>query len=650
MTLRPNSRRIWVWILLAVPVWVVYGQTVSHEFIHFDDPEYITRNPMVRSGLTAQTVVWAFTRFEQNNWHPVTWLSHMLDVELFGMWAGGHHLVQVFLHTLSTLVLFSLLLRSTGRWGRSAAVAGLFALHPLHVESVAWAAERKDVLCGLFSLLALWRYARWSVQKTGSKMPPAVTVYFVLALMSKPMAVSLPVLMLLLDYWPLHPRSAARGRSLIPWLRVREKAHLFVLSGIACVVALAAQTIGGAVESLKVLPLLHRLAHVPVAYAWYLARTLWPADLAVFYPHPGMPSAWQTLGAGMLVAGISWVAVRSRHRFPYLLTGWLWFLIALLPVIGIVQVGNQAVADRYTYLPQIGLFMAAVWGVGDAAASRLPVRWPVWATTLLVLTACAAASFVQVGYWSDSITLFRHSIQAAGGSAKMHNNLAVALTEAGRYSEAAEEIRRALRISPGEARSYINLGNALVGMGRSGEGLAAYREALQRDPESPEARINIAVLLSQSGRTQEALEQFRTVLQSHPRSARAHYNYANLLMAMDRPAEAERHYRTALGIDPFLAHAHNNLGILLGRSGRWKEAAGHYLDAIAADPGFIEAYNNLGIAFVRLGAIDAAREQFRNALQRDPTFLAAEENLRQLEAALRKTRTGPKSSGEKTSP
>jgi hypothetical protein len=372
MTQRSKSRLVWIWILLAVPVWIVYGQTFSHTFVHLDDPEYITRNPEVRSGITARTVVWAFTSFEQSNWHPITWLSHMLDVDLFGLWAGGHHLMQVFLHTMSTLILFSMLTLSTGRWSRSAAVAALFALHPLHVESVAWAAERKDVLCGLFSLLALWRYVRWSGGVDGSRMPPAVTVYFVLALMSKPMAVSLPLLMLLLDHWPLRRWGASTRERPIPWLRIREKMHLFLLSGAACLIALAAQKTGGSVESLEVLPLVPRLAHVPVAYSWYLLRTLWPADLAVFYPHPGMPPAWQVFGGAVLILLVTWAALRSHRRFPYLLTGWLWFLVTLIPVIGIVQVGNQAVADRYAYLPQIGLLMAGVWGLADLSAGRLP--------------------------------------------------------------------------------------------------------------------------------------------------------------------------------------------------------------------------------------------------------------------------------------
>lgn len=528
--------------LLSLLVLAVFLQAGSFSFTVYDDDQYLTGNPRVQSGLSAEGVAWAFTTTHAANWHPLTWLSHMLDVELFGMDPGAHHRVNVAFHAANTLLLFLVLLRMTAAPGRSAFVAALFAVHPLHVESVAWVAERKDLLCAFFWFLALGAYARYAARPVLKRYLP-VLLLFALALLSKPMAVTLPFVFLLLDFWPLRRASSSAGiLRLLP-----EKIPLFALTAASCAVTLVAQQQGGALAPLRALAPGVRLAHALVAYAAYLGKTLWPASLAVFYPHPGIaPPAWKVAGAILLLAALSALAVWRRDRSPWILTGWLWFLGTLVPVIGLVQVGEQAIADRYTYLPLVGIFLALAWELPEIARRcNLPGR-ALQAGAVLVLLPLAVASWVQTGYWKNGETLFQHALEVTENNWMAQGNLGWTLTEQGRLAEAIPHYVEALQTHPAFAPAHNNLGVTLGRLGRFGEAEAQFRQALLLAPRFADAHTNLGVVLRQRGAVDEAISQYREALRIRPDAAIAHFNLGNALAQQGKVEEAVRHYLEAL--------------------------------------------------------------------------------------------------------
>lgn len=515
---------ILICVALIVIVCTVYAQVGNHEFLSYDDDIYVTDNPHVAAGLTGKGVIWAFTAVDAANWHPVTWLSHMADVEVFGMNPRGHHLTNVAIHAISTVVLLLFLLRMTGALWQSAFVAALFALHPLHVESVAWVAERKDVLSALFCFLTLLLYSEFTVKRK-TLLYISTLVVFVLGLMSKPMLVTLPVVMLLLDYWPLGrcggrgtgngsqgsgiwDQKTENGKRDIPagstaLSLVWEKIPFFACSLLSSVATIIAQQSGGAVKSLGMIPLQLRSENALIAYVTYIVKTIWPRDLAVLYPIPPSFPFWQVGGSLLVLLLISVATIRFRHRYPYLVAGWFWFLITLVPVIGIVQVGVQGMADRYSYLSSIGLFVMAAWGVSDLSQDRKYRERVLALLAGAVITVSTVLSWQQLGYWRDNTSLYMHTLRVTTGNYVIHNNLGIVQGYNGKMDAAIKEFNAALRINPNYSDARYNLGMTFAIIGDLEKAIWHLREALRIDPNNSKAYTNLGVVLDQQKRQRE---------------------------------------------------------------------------------------------------------------------------------------------------
>ena len=507
----PAALRARVWPALVLLPLAIYWQVRGFEFVNFDDVDYVYGNARVLSGLGLDGLRWAFSTFHAGNWHPLVWLSLMLDAQFWGTWAGGYHLTNLALHVANGLLLFVLLQRATGAWWRSALVAALFAVHPLHVESVAWVAARKDVLSTLFGLLALLAYVEY-VRRERVAWYGFAVLAFACSLMSKQMLVTLPFLLLLLDFWPLgRMRGAAWGRLLL------EKIPFFALAIASSVVVLLAQSRGGSISDLERYSVGLRCANSAVAYLLYIGKTLWPSGLACFYPYPvSGHSAWFVVAAVVTLLLITAAVVMLRRRSPYLSLGWFWFVGSLVPVIGLVQVGSQAMADRYTYWPLTGLFIALVWLAGSMVeeAGQRGSLMAVAATALIIVLAVAA--WVQAGTWHDTYSIWSRAIAVTEGNYRAHNNLGAALGPLGRYDEAAGHFRLALEAHPDYASAHGNLGKVLDLQGRFDEAEPHFRRAVELDPSLLSARINWGMALSVRGRYREALELYRQALEIEP--------------------------------------------------------------------------------------------------------------------------------------
>lgn len=523
--------RTGVLILLAAATVAVYFQVSAFDFIDLDDPTYVTSNGFVKQGMTIQGVRWAFSSFHGANWHPLTWISHMIDVQFFGMNPGMHHLTSVFFHVLNTLLLFLILERMTGAIWKSAAVAALFALHPLHVESVAWVSERKDVLSTFFWMLTMAAYL-WYVERRTVVKYLAVAFSLILGLLSKPMLVTLPFVLLLLDFWPLrrwNPYPSGETRSgnapntpiplnvpMNPILLLAEKMPLILLSAASSSVTILAQYAGGAVKDLESLQLATRIANAIVSYARYLWMTVFPHDLAAYYPYQndlGMIPV--TLSAAFLLF-MTLAALRSAEKLPYLAVGWLWYLGTLFPVVGIVQVGSQAMADRYTYVPLIGIFMAISWGLSDLFC-RMHVRKTVLtAATVGVLAACAWSSWVQAGLWKNSETLFRHALSVTSDNYLVHYDLGYTLYRRGDVEGAIMHYQEALKIKPDLPQVHNNLGSILLIRGDIDGAISHYREALRIAPHQPRVYNNLGVAFMRRGQILIAIGYFKQAIQEDP--------------------------------------------------------------------------------------------------------------------------------------
>jgi tetratricopeptide (TPR) repeat protein len=499
-------------LLLAVAV--VFSPTLRHGFLNFDDNTYVNKNPHVAKGLTAEGVVWAFTAHHAGNWHPLTWLSHMLDCQLYGLQPAGHHLTNVLLHAAAAALLFLVLWRMTGACWPAAFAAAVFAIHPLRVESVAWVAERKDVLCGLFFMLTLgayWGYAQHAFSRARYGL---VLVLFALGLMAKPMLVSLPLVLLLLDYWPLERVSRQSWRGLVV-----EKLPLLAMAAACGVVTIFAQD--KAVASVELLPISTRLANASVSGVAYLGQFFCPLGLAAFYPHPeNTLPIWKVVGSTLLLGGLTVTALLGRRRFPYWFVGWFWYLVMLAPVSGLAQAGEQAMADRFTYLPQIGLGIALAWGARQLTHSWPCRRWVCNAAAALAIVTLAGCAWQQTSYWHDDETLWNRALDCTTGNAWAHYNLGVALMERGRTDEA----------------------------------LGHFQEAVNIQPRSADALNNIGIVLAERGRLDEAVAHFRRAIQCHPDCADAHDNLANALKLQGKIAEAVNHWQQVVRLQP------NNLG------------------------------------------------------------------------------------------
>lgn len=608
----PTGWQAWLPVVLGLSLLVggIYGQTLGFDFVNFDDDDYITGNPSVLAGLCGASIRWAFTTFHAANWHPLTWLSHLLDISLFGLWAGGHHAMNAGIHLATTLLLFYFLFRTTNQWGRSALVAALFAVHPLHVESVAWIAERKDLLCGLFWIGSFSVYA-WAVRdESAQRRLLAVAGMMALALLSKPMAVTLPFTLLLLDVWPLRRLSffpeSAEGTA--AWLRlwarrIAEKWLLLLLSAGSCLVTLWAQSRGGAVKTLTLYPMSVRLGNALLAYAGYVRRFCWPTRLCVFYPHPG--AGYSRIGAAvaaLLLLAVTLLLLRAARRRPELLVGWLWFVGVLIPVIGLVQVGSQALADRYMYIPLIGLAIMLAWAFPTPKTRQW--RQTAWVGSCLVIGALTLTAMIQTTYWRDSTHLFTRALDCGGASDLVHNNLGIALADQNQLDAAISHYQQALKLNPNNFRAWNNLGEARMSLGLNASALPCFLQALKLAPGYWQAQYNLGICLAGQGRLDAALRLFKQILRQHPNQA----------------------------------VVHNYTGIVLARSGRVTQAIQAFRQALKLNPRLLKARMNLGVALASLGQFDAAIKQLREVLLRDPHYAAARANLARVLANQKRAR------------
>ena len=644
---RQKSRALRILLVSAALVAVTLGSywgVLSHPFSILDDDEYVTRNTAVQEGLTSKSAGWAITSTHAANWHPLTWLSHMLDVELFGLDAGRHHAVNLILHAANSVLLFLLLARMTGNLWPSALVSALFAVHPLHVESVAWVAERKNVLSTLLWLLTIRAWVRYAAAPRAGRYL-LVVLLFALGLMAKPMLVTLPLTLLLLDWWPLHRfrQGTAGGGGAAGFMTgsvplVVEKIPLLVLSAISSALTLHAQRAGGALVSLRAIPLRERIPGAILALAGYLWKMLWPGPLSVFYPHDAATRpAWQILGAALLLAALTVAAFWLARRAPYALVGWLWYVGTLIPVIGLVQVGGQAMADRYTYVPLIGIFIAIAWGAADLARARPRLRGVLAAGGAVAVLSLAAATRTQAAFWRSDITLFERAVQATSGNALAHNNLGLALFRAGRTQEAITHYREALRIEPTDSFARRNLAYALLEEGRFAEALDHYNEVLNVLPGDPETQFHMARALQRLGRPAEAIARYTEALRLRPEFEQARNNLANLLAAEGRLDEALIQYRAALAHAPDNPNVRYNLARALLRQGKLHEAGALLEEALRLRPDFPEAHNTLGLIRAREGRPREAAAHFTEALRLRPGYEEARRNLEAARARMKIT-------------
>jgi protein O-mannosyl-transferase len=509
---------IGICIALAGLTWVVFGQTLWHDFVNYDDPRYVYENTRITSGLSISGIAWAFTHIHSMNWHPLTTISHMLDCQLYGLNAAWHHLTNVLFHTVAAILLFLALQQMTGAVWRSAFVAAVFAIHPLHVESVAWIAERKDVLSGVFFMLTLLAYVCYvHLPRVGRYL--VVVFFFACGLMSKPMLVTLPFVLLLLDYWPL---DRIKGQL---WKRVLEKIPLIALSAVSSIITFLVQK--GAVGRTEELPILERINNAVVSYVLYIWQMLWPVNLAVFYPHPeNRLTLWEIISCLLLLICITAVAVALRKQRPYLITGWLWYLGMLVPVIGLVQVGWQGRADRYTYLPQIGLYIAATWGLADLTALYRHQRTILSAAAILVIGALSFCAWVQTSYWRDSETLFRHARAVTVNNDVAENNLGIVFLRQGKVDEAISLLQAAVDLRPDNSPAHENLAKALLQKGQVSNALIHYHKLLELQPDNIEVHNIVGTVLIQQDRVGEGVEEWQKVLAIQPDNGNALSNLA----------------------------------------------------------------------------------------------------------------------------
>ena len=608
------------------------------DFVNYDDPDYVTKNAQVQAGLTAAGVRWALTSGAASNWHPVTWVSHMLDWSWWGANPRGHHATSVVLHALNAVLAFVAFRRLTGAVWTSALFAALFAWHPLRVESVAWVAERKDVLSGFFWFAVLWCYAVFAERRRAGERRAwgfyaLALAAFALGLMAKPMLVTLPCVLLLLDVWPLRRMGSSAGvPPAVPrpagWKpALLEKLPFFALAAASSFATYHVQQAGGAVT--EALGPGARLANAVVAVVRYLGKFLWPFDLAVLYPHPGDWPARKVIAALVVIAALTAIAAWQARRRPWVMVGWLWFLGTLVPVSGLVQVGLQSMADRYTYLPMLGVQLALLWTLRDVVVS--PGARRTWAAVGgLVLAGCAARTWHQLGVWRNSLTLFSHAIEVTRDNYVAHDNRGLHLYEAGRVEEALADYRRALAINPRYMNPNNNLGHALAELGRPAEALPFYRAALAAKPGHLEVRNNLANALSDLGQLDEATEHYAFVLARQPDHANALNGSAVVLAMRGQLADAKARLEHSLRIAPGNAGAHNNLGNVCSMLAQWEEAVRHYRRAAELRPD-ATTRAHLGLALAKLDRRDEALRELRAALQLDPNHAQAKAWLQSIE-------------------
>jgi protein O-mannosyl-transferase len=596
--LRMESKRfrrtLLIGFMLAAVTLILYWPVQSFDFV-YDDELYITDNRPVHEGLSVEGLKWSFTTFHAGNWHPLSWISHRADVEAYGLNAGSHHRTSMLIHAAGTVLLFLVLSSMTGALWCSALAAALFAIHPLHVESVAWVAERKDVLSGFFWILTMVAYACYVKHPTIPRYL-LVLLSFVLGLLSKPILVTLPFTLLLLDYWPLGrftgattafdrwvSRSAVSGRSATMRV-VMEKVPLLIPVIPLCIITVVAQKRAGALISLDRIPVQDRIANAAVSYMEYIWKMLWPVDLAVLYPHAGLPPAWKIVIALLLLVLISSLVVRKAREFPFLLVGWLWYLGTLVPVIGIVQVGSQSMADRYTYIPLVGLFIAISWGVKSIVESQPKWRHAFIVFVLIALSGLFLTARAQVETWKNSLTLFGHALLVTDVNPVAHHNIGAFYLDQNDCQKAVPHFLKAIEMKENYADPYHGLGVCALRETPPADAMKLFTKALEINPLLTRALIDRGAVFMKQGKFDEAADDFRQALRTDPDSEGALTNLGMLSIQQGKPGEAELHLREALRINPHSAQAHNNLGIALFVQGRTVEAVDQFRQAHALAP------------------------------------------------------------------
>jgi tetratricopeptide (TPR) repeat protein len=621
-----KQRSFWICLALTFTTAAVFYQVCTYDFTNYDDPKYIFENPNIQAGITPKAIKWAFTTDYASNWHPLTWLSHMLDWQLFGPKPWGHHLTNLIFHIANTLLLFIVLKQMTQKLWQSAFVAALFALHPLHVESVAWVTERKDVLSTFFWMLTMWAYVRFvSRPKITSYL--LVLVFFALGLMSKPMLVTLPFVLLLLDYWPLNRLNLKSGKAgskySLPYLLI-EKVPLFAMTLVSCVATFIIQREGGAMVPFT---LQVRVSNALVSYVEYIGKMIWPSRLAMFYPHLGKNILiLHIVISVVLLLAVTILILRFAKSRRYLVTGWLWYLGTLVPVIGLVQVGEQALADRYTYIPLTGLFIIIAWGLPELLGKWQYQKIALWMSSLIVLSALAIFTYLQQQYWKNTLTLCEHALRVTDNNYQAHFCIAYTLLEQDRIEEAIQHSTEAFRINPNNTNVITMLGAALHRAGRIDEAIYYYKMALKIRPNLSYAHLNLAAICANKGELDEAVRHYRIVLETMD-TIPIHSDLGNTLLKLGRFKEAAEEYRKVFSAKPNDPYALNKFGYALMQAGKFDESILIYNKALQIAPDLIELRFNLGLALAGSNKLAEAAKEYEKILLIQPQNVTAHNGL-----------------------
>jgi protein O-mannosyl-transferase len=660
-----HKKRILILICVALAILTIvsYRALKDCDFIDLDDSAYVYENSHIQTGLNANSIRHAFSSELVNktgNWHPVTWLSLMLDYQFFGLQPSGYHLINLFFHVMNTLLLFLILHRMTKEFWPSAFIAALFAIHPIHVESVAWIAERKDVLSAFFWMLTLGAYSYY-VERPRFRRYLFILVFFVLGLMAKPMLVTLPFVLLLLDYWPLkrfqemkpgHKMQADAFQSVVSFKKQQkfkkakaatetldakkpanseyqwsliyplllEKVPLFALAIISSIVTYIAQQKGGALSTIDALPISVRIGNAFISYITYIWKTIWPSNFAVFYPQTGLLSPWQVWTSVFLIIGITTVVIRRAKNIPYLATGWLWYTSTLVPVIGIVHAGSQAMADRYTYIPLIGLFIMAAWGVPDLIKKWNYRKEFYVASSVLSLLCLSIITGRQVGYWKNSITLFDHTLKVTGPNWLIYNNRGTSHSNLGNYRQAIEDFTRAIQINPDYAESYYNRGRVQCYLGSYRQAIEDYTKAIEIKQSNADEYVGRGIAYKSIGDYQRAIDDFNKAIEISPGYAHAYGNRGNAYSSLGKYRQAIEEYSKAIRLKADSEESYYNRGTLYAMLGQNQLAIEDFDKAIGLNPRNIQAYNNRGLIYIRLGLNQQGLENFNEAIRLKPNY------------------------------
>jgi len=624
--------KILIGIVLFIMTFAVYLQVVNHDFINFDDDIYVTENIRVIKGISLSNILWAFSLTERHDtpyWHPLTWLSHMLDCQLFGLNAGMHHLTSLLLHAASSLLLFYIFSSATGDLLRSAFVAALFALHPVNVDSVAWIAERKNVLSTFFWMLTMLSYVYYT-RRPNILRYCVLILFFVLGLLSKPMLVTLPFVLLLFDYWPLERfdlKQSGLHNKLI--YLVLEKLPFFIISSYSVYISTVSLKLTRNIISTDYVPMQLRLENAIVSYAAYIGKMVWPSGLSIYYPFPASIAVWKIIVSLIMLISVTVFVMFKMSRFRYVGTGWFWFIGTFVPVSGVVQGGLwPGMADRWAYIPYIGLFVIISWGGYHLLNKYRLKNILAAATSITILFALSTVTYIQLKYWQDSKSLYKHALEVAPVNHFILNNMGNALAEEGKFMDAVGYYKEALLLKPGYANAHNNLATAFYKLGRIDDSIRYYSEALRYRPNFYKVHNNFGSVLFELGKDKDAMFHFLEALRINPDYGGAHYNLGLLLFRQGRIEQAVSHYARAVSLNPYYAEAHNNLGLAYDKLGRTGYAVKHYNEALRLEPNMAEAHMNLGVMLFYAGDYNKALFHLKRAAEINPEDDNAREKIK----------------------